>query len=184
MGMINLAVAERTIHKGKKSGISVAVGAMVVELFYTFLAIYFMDFINENERINQFIKVSAIIVFITLGVYYMFKKNEQILATSNQSSYRDFGRGLAVAAANMLIIPFWIFVGLWLKSNGFSFPTILEILMLSLGSAMGAFCAFLLYVNLGNYIVGKRKKFVYYTNKIVSMIFFTLALVQIIRFFY
>jgi hypothetical protein len=43
----------------------------------------------------------------------------------------------------MLIIPFWIFLGIWLGSNGILFENKSIIFVFSIGAAIGAFLAFL-----------------------------------------
>jgi threonine/homoserine/homoserine lactone efflux protein len=183
-GLINLAVAERTIKRGFRPGVMVAFGASVTEFLYTFIAIFFIDVIIKNAVIGQSIRWIAVFVFIGLGVFYLIKKPGVVKTSEVGSSRKHFGYGSLIAAMNMLIIPTWIFLGLWLRSNGFDFRNLLDILFLSLGSAAGAFLVFLGYVYLGKYIVDKIENISRYTNKALGFIFLSLATVQLIRLYY
>ena len=184
-GLINLTIAERTIYRGTKSGFMVALGTIIIEFLYTFLAVYFIDFFIKNEIVGRAIKIGAIILFVGLAIYYFLKKVEVVNKVKRvNSNGRDFGLGLGVASMNMLILPFWIFVGLWLKANGYAFPNLNSIILFALGSTSGAFLSFTLYIRLGRYIVNHMQKVALYTNRILGALFLLLALVQIIRIFY
>ncbi len=186
IGMINLSVAERTIKKGILAGVMVAIGATIIEFTYTFLALYFIDFFLKNEVVGQAIKTIAIFIFIALALFYWFRKYKPVaeMKSGRYSKSRNFGLGMGIAALNMLILPYWIFLGLWFKSNQIRFATASDILFMSLGSALGALFVFLLYVRLGGFIVGKISKVSYYTNKTLAVLFFSLAVVQVIRIAY
>ncbi|NND09309.1 MAG: LysE family transporter [Saprospiraceae bacterium] len=183
-GMINLSVAERSIQRGFNSGIMVALGAAVTEFVYTFVSIYFIDTIIKNEVIGSMIKWTMVFVFFILGTYYLIKKVEAVQTKIAGSGSRDFGYGIVVAAMNMLIIPTWIVIGLWMRGNGFDFVHISEILLISLGSALGGFIVFAGYVRLGRFIVNRMEKVTRYTNRFLGAIFLGLATVQLLRIFY
>lgn len=183
-GMINLSVAERSIQRGFKSGIMVALGAAVTEFGYTFISIYFIDTIIKSEVIGSMIKWTMVLVFFVLGIYYLFKKVEAAQTKITPSGSRDFGYGIFVAAMNMLIIPTWIVIGIWMRSNGFDFVNISDILLISAGSALGGFLVFAGYVRLGQFIVNRMEKVTRYTNRFLGAIFVGLATIQLFRIFY
>ena len=120
-GLINLAVAVRTITRGYRAGIMVSLGAGVTQLIYTFISVYFIDTIIKNAIITQTINWIAGIIFLILGLYYIVKKVRKIQPVKDTSDSKHFGYGIGIAAMNFLIIPTWIFVAVWLKSNGFDF---------------------------------------------------------------
>ncbi|MDH3650320.1 MAG: LysE family transporter [Saprospiraceae bacterium] len=185
VGMINLSVAERTIHRGSRAGLMVALGACVIELCYTYIALYFIDFFVRNEAISQVIKTIAIFIFLVLALYYWSRKvTPSKQSDSKYPNSRNFGLGVGVAAINMLIIPYWIFLGLWLKANGLLFDSVVDISSLAIGSMMGALLVFLLYIRLGRYIVGRMEQVSYYTNKALAILFLSLAIIQLVRVVY
>lgn len=183
-GLINLAVAERTITRGFRAGMMVSVGAGTTQLIYTFISVYFIDIIIRNAIITQTINWIAGIIFLVLGLYYMVKKVKKIQTVKKASDSKHFGYGLAVAAMNFLIIPTWIFVAIWLKSNGFEFTHLREILIVSLGSSAGAILIFSSYVRLSRYIIRKMSHIIKYTNRFLAVVFLSLAAYQFFRIFY
>jgi threonine/homoserine/homoserine lactone efflux protein len=184
VGLINLSVAKRTINRGAKSGLMVALGASIIELLYTFIAVYFVDFLVRNEIISQFIQIAAFCIFLCLGIYYMLKKTKEVEQPIRKSKARDFVLGIGISSMNMLIIPYWMFLSFWLKSNGFEFSGFNSILILSLGSTLGAFLVFILYIKLGSLIVNKLHMVTVYSNKFLGILFFGLAIFQVIRYWY
>ncbi len=183
-GLINLAVAERTMKRGFRPGIMVAIGAAVTQLIYTFIAIFFIDAITKNAMIGDFIRWTAVLVFLILGVFYLSRKVTVPKQVEVGSSHKHFGYGMMIAAMNMLIIPTWIFIGLWLRSYGYDFAGLRDILTIALGSGLGAMGIFLGYVYLARYIVNRLANVTKYINKTLGYIFIGLATVQLIRIYY
>ena len=183
-GLINLAVAERTIKRGVKPGIMVAFGSSVTEFIYTFIAIFFSDVIVKNAIVGQFIQWMAVVIFLGLGFFYLVRKATIKKKAERGSNRKHFGYGIFIAAMNMLIIPTWIFLGFWLRSSGFDFTGILDIITLAFGSALGAFIVFFGYVHLAKYIVSRIEDVTRYTNKVLGMIFIGLATFQLFRIYY
>ncbi|MBX2816260.1 MAG: hypothetical protein KTR24_09685 [Saprospiraceae bacterium] len=186
VGLINLSLANWTIRKGRRAGLVATIGAILVEFGYTFLAVYFIDFFSTNETVELYIKIFSVFVFSALAVYYFLKtKNKQDLAQqvkSGQSS-KSFWFGIGITGVNLLIIPYWIFIAIWLRSNGYGIASLNEILWISTGSALGAGLVFLIYVQLGTVIVGKVSKVNEYTNRVLTVLFAILAVIQVIRIF-
>ena len=183
-GLINLSVAERTMTRGFRPGVMVALGAALTQLLYTFIAVYFIDIIIKNAIITETINWAACFIFLGLGLFYLFKKSSSVKPSKTTSDSKHFGYGIAIAAMNMLIIPTWIFIAIWLKGNGFDFIAIKEILLISLGSGVGAMLVFIGYVRLSGYILKRMSSVVKYTNRFLGIIFISLAAYQIVRLLY
>jgi threonine/homoserine/homoserine lactone efflux protein len=183
-GLINLAVAKRTITRGYRAGIMVSLGAGITQWVYTFISVYFIDIIIKNAIITQTINWIAGAIFLLLGLFYIIKKVKPIQPLQNMSDSKHFGYGIAVAAMNFLIIPTWIFIAVWLKGNGFDFTHFREILIVSLGSAMGAIFIFIGYVKMSRYILLKMSRIIKYTNRFLGLVFLSLAAYQFVRIFY
>jgi hypothetical protein len=142
-----------------------------------------MDFFLQNAGVNSYINLLAMLVFFTLGAYHLFKKTKPILDSKGEYKTFDFIKGILLASMNMLIIPFWIFLALWLKTYGFVFSSSAEILVFSIGSALGALLIFLVYTWLGSFIVNKIGKISFYTNKTVGLLFLILGIYQLTQLF-
>ncbi len=183
-GLINLAIAERAITRGHRAGIMVALGAGVTQMIYSFIAVYFIETIIRNAIITETINWVAGSVFLGLGLFYIVKKVETLEPVRDSSDSKHFGYGIMVAAMNFLIIPTWILVAVWLKSNGFDFTHLREIILVSLGSAAGAILIFIGYVRMSRYILRKMSRIIRYTNRFLGIVFISLAAYQILRIFY
>ena len=122
-GLITLTVMQRTVEAGKKAGIMLALGATIMEFVYTLIALCGLGFFEESLASNYYMKVFATIVFFAFGLYNYFKRNEPSSKVKSDYNYFDFGRGILVAAMNVLIIPFWLFIALWLGSCEMIFDT-------------------------------------------------------------
>jgi threonine/homoserine/homoserine lactone efflux protein len=183
IGMITLKVTEKTIHDGYRSGVMVALGATVIEFSYTYIAITSVDFFIQNDDVNLYINLIAMTVFFALGFYHLFKKTKMVLDSKGEYKTFDFVKGIMLASVNMLIIPFWIFLSLWLKSYDFDFSTNYQILIFSIGAALGALAIFLTYSLLGKFVVSKIQKVSLYTNRVVGVLFLMLGIYQLIQLF-
>jgi len=158
----------------------VSLGATVMEFVYTGVALLSLDFFNSNNSITHSIKTAAIIVFFAMGLYFLLKKSTEMPEVKTEYNYLDFFKGIVIGALNMLIIPFWIFLGLWLESNGFEFESRFTIFIFSVGAAIGALLAFLGYIWLSEYISTRSKQISLYTNKAVGILFLGLAIFQLV----
>lgn len=182
-GLITVTVAQRTIEAGKKAGYMLSFGATVIEFIYTYIALYGLTFFQENVATNYYMQVFATVVFFAFGLYNFFKESQPPTTTSDNYDYFDFGRGILVAAMNILIIPFWLFIALWLSGYDMIFDSQANIIVFSIGSALGALAVFIGYAELGHYILARIGKIVKYTNKIVGVVFVILGIYQLTQLF-
>ncbi len=181
IGLITVTVIQKTIEKGRKSGLMIAMGATIMEFVYSYIALNSLDFFTENLTIGNYIKMFATALFFILGIYHFFKKTSKELKTAAAYDYFDFLRGFVVGMMNMLIVPFWIFLGIWLESNGMVFENQPCIIWFSFGAALGAFLAFLAYIWFSGIIVNKVATINQYTNKVVGVLFLGLGIFQLIE---
>lgn len=179
IGLITLTIAQKTIQNGRRSGLMIALGATIMEFVYTFIALLSLEFFTQNTAIGNYIKTFALVLFFILGIYYLWKKSNPHHQKISPYNYYDFLRGFIVGMMNMLIVPFWIFLGIWLESNGILFQNKIEVIIFSLGSALGALLAFLGYILLSEFIVQKSKEINRYANKAIGIIFLGLGFFQL-----
>ncbi len=182
LGLITLTITQRTMEKGRKSGVLLALGATVMEFVYTYIALISLDLFTQNTSIGQYIQYAATLVFFILGFYFLFKKSQDITPPASTYNYFDFFRGVVVGAMNMLIVPFWIFLAIWLESQGYFFDRATNIFSFSVGSALGALLAFLGYISLSEWIMGKIKTIHRYTDTVVGILFLGLGIFQLFNF--
>jgi len=181
IGLISLTITQKTIEKGRRSGLLIASGAMVMEFGYTYLALISLELFSQNLDLGSYIKIFATVLFLILGVYYFFKKPSSELKKTKKYDYFDFLRGVVVGFMNVLILPYWIFVGMWLESNGLLFTNQTDIITFSVGATFGAFLAFLAYIWFSKLIKDKIQTINQYTNKVVGVLFLGLGVFQLVN---
>lgn len=182
-GLITLTVMQRAVDAGKKAGYMLSFGATVIEFVYTYIALYGLTFFQENVATNYYLQVFATFVFFGFGFYNLFKESKPPTTVASAYDYFDFGRGFLVATMNVLIIPFWLFIAIWLSSYNIDFDTQTKIITFSIGSALGALVVFIGYAELGHYILGRIGQIVKYTDKVVGIVFLILGVYQCFQLF-
>lgn len=177
-GMITLTTAQRTIQNGRQAGISFAFGASITAFFYTYLALLSLELFEKHSTINQYLQIIATFSFFILGTYFLLKKNKTNQTTPD-FNYFDFAAGMLTSAMNVLVIPFWIFLAIWLKSYDFAFDDQLNLLSFSLGSSLGGLLIFLAYVWLSEFIVKRLHTITPYIDRSIGLAFLALGIYQL-----
>lgn len=184
IGLITLTIAQKTIEKGKSAGWMIALGATVIEFIYTVIALLGLDVLSIESSWKQYIQIGTIFLFFIMSCYYWFKASTLSIKSVQNIQERYFLQGIGIGLMNMLIVPFWLIVGLWLESNGINFKNKYHILWFSVGGALGALLAFIAYIEGSILLMSKSEIITSYANKIIGGLFFLLALVQLIQIIY
>lgn len=184
MGPIGILVVQRTMEKGRKSGLYTGVGAAVSDLFYCLLAglglAFVTDFITKHQNLFQ---IGGSIVLIIFAIYLILRKtvtnvkhNEEVKVNYTH----DAATGFALTMSNPLIIflIFPLFARFGFPSSEFRFYHYI------LGFAFIAIGALLWWMVI-TYLVDKfRSKFSVNTmsifNKIMGGIIMVLAIYGLI----
>lgn len=181
LGLITLNIVQRTVQNGIKAGIMVSLGATIIEFAYTYVALVGLDMFATSDQVNLYINVAATVVFFSMAIYFLFKKNDDFKEASDYN-YFDFFRGIMIASMNVLIIPFWVFITLWLMTYNFHFEKQPTIISFSIGSALGALAAFVLYIYISDLVMKKSAMINKYTNKVIAFVFLGLGIFQLYKF--
>lgn len=127
MGPVGILVIQRTLDKGRKTGLYTGVGAAISDLFYCILTGFGLSFIEEFlERNQNVIQLVGSIVLIAFA-FYLFKKNPaSSLKTPEQegiqiSPHKNILGGFFFTFSNPLIL--FLIIGLFARFN-FSIPEI------------------------------------------------------------
>ncbi|MCH5232484.1 MAG: LysE family transporter [Muribaculaceae bacterium] len=127
MGPVGILCIQRTLYKGRKTGLYTGIGAALSDLIYCILTGFGLSFIEEFlERNQNVIQLVGSVVLIAFAIY-LFKKNpaatlkSQSEEISHVSPHKNILGGFLFTFSNPLIL--FLIIGLFARFN-FSIPEI------------------------------------------------------------
>ena len=121
MGPVGFLCIQRTLYKGRKTGLFTGIGAAISDLIYCILTGVGLSFIEEFlERNQNIIQLIGSVVLIAFA-FYLFKKNPaSSLKTHSQeennlSPHKDILGGFLFTFSNPLIL--FLIIGLFARFN-------------------------------------------------------------------
>ncbi len=148
-GLINMTAAKVSLNEGRTRAMVFALGATVIILIQTFIAVLFARFIDKNPDIVILLREIGLAIFVVLTIFFFWKANRSSTEKKElklRSKKSRFFLGMLLSALNFFPIPFYVFVSVTLASyNYFSFEKQF-ICTFVLGSGIGAFFAFYCYI--------------------------------------
>lgn len=170
-GLINMTAAKVSVVDGKNEAISFAIGASVIILFQTYIAIQFAKFIYSREDIITLLQEIGLFLFLAITLYLFWtarkpKKAKQEIKMHSKSN--RFFLGMLLSALNLFPIPFYVFVSVTLSTLGLFYFNSLFVYSFVSGVVIGSFTVFYWYIlyfknhqsksdyliKNGNYIIG------------------------------
>ena len=180
-GMLNMTVLKTRINVGKMESIKFALGAAVIVFFQAGIALYFAEFLIENPKVIAALKMAGIFVFFILAIFFFFLSRKKIEEKSKVSKGNFLLKGMAMSSVNMLAIPFYLGISIYLGSVN---KIIIEqpyILLFCLGAATGSFLLFYTYMFFAE-IISKKISFIATNiNIILSLLFLSLGIFTLIK---
>jgi len=148
-GLINMTAAKVSVNEGRTRAMVFALGATLIILIQTFIAVLFARFIDKNPDIVILLREIGLVIFIVLTFFFFWKANRNRTKKKEfklRSKRSRFFLGMLLSALNFFPIPFYVFVSVTLASyNYFSFEKQF-ISTFVVGSGIGAFFAFYCYI--------------------------------------
>ncbi|NEW80137.1 MAG: glutamate dehydrogenase [Gelidibacter sp.] len=180
-GMLNMTVLKIRLHVGKTESIKFAFGAAVIVFIQSGIALFFAEFFIENPKVIEILKTAGIFVFFILAIFFFFLSRKKIESKSKISKGNYFFKGMAMSSVNMLAIPFYLGISIYLGSIN---KIIIEqpyILLFISGAAIGSFLLFYTYIFFAK-IISKRISFIATNiNIILSLLFLSLGIFTLIK---
>ena len=177
-GMINMTAAKISMQEGRTRALVFAGGASIIVLIQTLISLFFADLIDKNPSISLLLREVGFAIFLGLTIFF-FVKGNKVTPQEKHSKKSRFFLGMFLSAINVFPIPFYVFISVTLASyEYFTFSTT-EILGFVLGSGIGAFAAFYIYIAFFNKMEKKAAFFMKNMNYIIGsttgiIAFFTL----------
>ncbi|HEY9168758.1 MAG TPA: hypothetical protein VIN72_04665 [Lutibacter sp.] len=180
-GMLNMTVLKTRLNVGKIESVKFAFGAAVIVFFQAGIALFFAEFLIENPKIIEFLKMAGVFVFFILAIFFFMLSRKKMEAKSEISKGNYFFKGLAMSSVNMLAIPFYLGISIYLGSENkiiIEFPYILFFIF---GASMGSFLLFYTYIFFAKIISQKISFIATNINIILSLLFISLGIFTLIK---
>ena len=177
--------AAKVNHKeGKRNALWFVLGAILVIFFQVFFAIFFAKLINSRPDIVTLFREIGFGIFTVLTIYFLGiaktpKGKTKKLKKSSKT--KRFFLGMLLSALNFFPIPYYVFVSISLASyNLFSFDMIPAFVFV-IGSVIGSFLVFYLYISFFNRIENKRDYIMKNMNTIIGSITGLVSVITLIN---
>ena len=180
-GMLNMTALKIRLNNSKIESVKFAIGASLVVFFQAGVALFFADYFVKNPKIIEILKIVGVFVFLALAVFFYFLSRKKIKTKDDESNKNYFTRGLAMSALNMLAIPFYLGVSLFLVSESKIVTIQPYILLFVIGAVIGSFLLFYTYILLAKIIIKKISFIATNINIILSLLFLILGILTLIK---
>lgn len=180
-GMLNMTTLKIRINNGKKASVKFSSGAALIVFLQAGIALFFTDYFVKNPQIIKLLKMIAVGVFFILAVFFYLLSRKELKpkATNNKGNY--FLNGMAMSSVNMLAVPFYLGISIYLASDD---KIIIEqpyITLFVFGAALGSFLLFYTYMIFAKIIIRKVSYIAKNINVILSLLFFFLGIFTMIK---
>lgn len=182
-GMLNMTVLKTRLNVGKTESVKFAAGAAVIVFFQAGIALFFADFFINNPKVIEILKMVGVFVFFILSIFFFMLSRKKMEAKRKISKGNYFFKGMAMSSVNMLAIPFYLGISIYLGSVN---KIIIEqpyIFLFIFGAATGSFLLFYTYIFFANVISKKISFIATNINIILSLLFLSLGIFTLMKLF-
>ncbi len=186
-GLINMYIAKITISKDKKNGIYAAWGAFTANIIQAVVCILLTKFLTKHFSLPGNMLKIGVFVFGGLMLYFLIVtiRNKPIKQEiKKKDSGRSFVKGFLMTCLNVLLIPYFIFIGTQLNitvDNAFSFW---YIALFAISAGLGTFSILYLYVIMALHLQKRTNLIVKYANTFMTILMFILFTITLMRLYY
>lgn len=180
-GMLNMTVLKFRIDIGKLESFKFALGAAFVIFLQAGVALFFADYLVKNPKIVEYLKIAGVFVFFMLAIFFFSLSRKKIKPKVKTKRGNYFLKGMLMSFLNMLSIPFYLAISIYLASEN---KIIIEqpyIMLFVFGVFIGALLLFYTYIYFSNFITKKVSFIAKNINLILSGLFVFLGVITLIR---
>ena len=114
------ALVQTSISRGTNKGLLIALGAMISDAMYIFMALFATSFISEElPKYDKWIRIAALVSFIFIGIRTIIKSSK-VLQTGDigeKPNYYFISKGFLLNKLNPMILITWIGITAYLRSS-------------------------------------------------------------------
>ncbi|MDW5287294.1 LysE family translocator [Formosa sp. PL04] len=174
-GLLNMTAAKISLKEGHTRGVVFSIGACVIVLVQTFIAVIFARYLTQHSDVVDVLQRVALVLFILISVYFFFiAKGDGDIGTNKTPEVRSkksrFFQGILMSALNMFPIPFQAYMSVTFASIGWLTFEQTDILAYVFGAATGSFVMLYVYMFFFDKIESKRFKSQKNMNRLIGSI--------------
>ena len=180
-GMLNMTALQIRINVGKIESLKFAFGASIIVFFQASIALFFADYFAKNLKIIEILKILGVFVFFALAIFFFFLSRKKMKTNSKSTNQNYFVRGLVMSSVNMLAIPFYLGLSIYLVSVNKIVMQQPYIFLFVISASIGSFLLFYTYIFFAKIIIKKISFIATNINIILSILFIILGILTLIK---
>ena len=184
-GMLNMTAVSTSLRVNRRAGYEFSAGLTAMLTLQAGLAMFFANFLALHPAILQGMKEWAVAIFAVLAVFFLVK-GYRLYRQAGEPEDRPyhgspFWRGVGMALANFLTLPYYFAAGGWVLAHGYLSDHPLDRVLFTVGAGTGAVIVFGAYVRLAEWIKDHAHFVTRNINFIIGALFVLLAIIQSYR---
>jgi len=185
-GILNATVVKISKKEGMKNAYSFMLGTFIIIALQTYLAVFFAKIIDQSVFITNILREIGFVVFLVLTIYFFVakpkkKKDVEVEITRKR---KRFTQGILLAIINVFPIFYYVFITITVLNNKLYTVNYISNILFTVGVLIGAFLAFMFYINLFKNKTVKDNFVLKNINKILGCITGVITLINLCKLFY
>ncbi|MDX1829157.1 MAG: hypothetical protein R3342_06370 [Lutibacter sp.] len=180
-GMLNMTALKISLTTNKSSAVKFAVGASLIVFIQAGIALFFADYLVKNPEIIRALKIVGVVVFLILAIFFFYLSRKEFKTNSTNSKMNYIFKGIGMSMANMLAIPFYLGLSIYLASIQIIIIKQPYIMFFVSGAAIGAFLLFYTYIVFAKIIKNKVSFIAKNINILLSVLFLILGILTLTK---
>jgi threonine/homoserine/homoserine lactone efflux protein len=181
-GMLNMTAVRTKIEKDQRSALLFALGAAIVVIPQAYIALAFAKYFVKHPEVIENLTMAGIVVLFVLSIVFFFQARKKFKGEGKKEKGNFLIMGMFMSSMNMLAIPFYLVLSSVLETKGWLIMNQPYISIFVAGVFLGALALFAVYVLFAS-IIEKRAQFIARNiNYILSLLFFVLGILTLIKF--
>ncbi len=186
LGVLNTTASHVAMNQGIIAACYFMLGAILIEIPYSLIAILGSVYIYKNEYLFTVFKFVSSFLMLCIGFWYLIHNpiamNMSVMMTPIGKTHL-FVLGIVLSTLNVAGIPFWLFWGTHLIKKGFLSIKPISIFLYALGIATGTLFGFLLFIKASNFLFKTLTINTLVSQHIIGVILIFVAFFQILQSF-
>lgn len=185
-GILNATVVKISKKEGMKNAYSFMLGTFIIIALQTYLAVFFAKIIDQSVFITNILREIGFVVFLVLTIYFFVAKpkKKKDISVEIARKRKRFTQGILLALINVFPIFYYVFITITVLNNNLYIVNYISNILFTVGVLIGAFLAFMFYINLFKNKTVKDNFILKNINKILGCITGVITLINLCKLFY